>query len=74
MFRLTHPMEHGVVKNWADMEKVPTYAEPQPTDARTTTPIVVLGRNTRTSRSTKDDAETKSPAAAAAAAALGGAR
>ncbi|CAN0019975.1 unnamed protein product [Ectocarpus sp. 6 AP-2014] len=22
VFRLTHPMEHGVVKNWADMEKV----------------------------------------------------
>ncbi|CAN0331338.1 unnamed protein product, partial [Laminaria digitata] len=22
VFRLTYPMEHGVVKNWADMEKV----------------------------------------------------
>lgn len=22
VFRLTHPMEHGVVRNWTDMEKV----------------------------------------------------
>ena len=22
VFRLTYPMEHGVVKNWADMEEV----------------------------------------------------